>query len=506
MKYCHYHPLIAATYYCENCHYHHCDDCIDEGDQGDSTHCFKCQQQCESLGATYTAEPFWRRFQESFRYPLATETVIFIIGVALLNSIVFYLPFTLIWILMLSGIFMKYCFTCLENTAKGIFNPPHITTAYEGGILLAIKLIAIVLIMVFSVVGVQLWLGTAAASLYGMFILCCLPAVIINFSLSERVTDAINPLKNIALISAIGLPYGLLLAIIMVMLGSVSFINEMLGHSGSFLSTILQSSISNYYTVVLFHLMGYMLFQYQGQLGFIARSDNEKKVGRPASERLLANIDIHVKQGNYDKVLQLFQKGIKQQADNKKLHDRCFDFLLAIKNQSLLHDFIGLYLKLLIRTQARDQITLVYKRILTVFPHFIPQEADDRFLIAQECYQSGDSLSALKLINGFQKHFPDHPKLIQALELQVSTLRNLPNLQAQADKLATLVMRLKKRSAEKQKKPVKKHRTESPPSLSLEERIEANAEQYKPSTTKRDQEQSNNSPRDIDYDGGIDFK
>jgi len=515
MKYCQYHPLTPATYDCEHCETSQCDHCVNEGEHHTSHTCFLCQNEVDSLGAMYNAEPFWRRFQESFRYPLKTETLIFIVAMAFLNIVIVFLPFTIIWFLILFGIFMKYCFSCLEKTAKGSLIPPNITTAYEGGIVLALKLIAILFIIGFSIVGVQLWLGSGMATLYGVVALCCCPAIIINFSLSESVVDAVNPLKIAYLISAIGLPYGLLLAIVLIMSGSVGFINELIGNDESFISLGLQIAVSNYYTIVIFHLMGYMLFQYQGELGFIARQeedDDKNKQGRSAAERTLANIDIQVKEGRYDEALLLFQDALKKHIKNKALHDKCFEFLLATKNFSLIGDFAPLYFSFLSKNQAKDQLTLVYKKILAIYPKYMPATPEDRLLLAQECQASGDSLSALRLLNGIHQQFPHFGRLIPAMELMVEALKNLPNMTDKAEKFDLLVKRFKKKKEKERAKPKAPTKAALAPklgeSLSLEEQIKENAEAENIASNKARIPPKETPPKpnnNVDYDGGIDF-
>lgn len=71
MDYCKYHPLTAATYYCDACDTKTCDTCCD--DEKIKLRCFSCSKQLESLGAVNYARPFWRRLEESFRYPLKTQ-------------------------------------------------------------------------------------------------------------------------------------------------------------------------------------------------------------------------------------------------------------------------------------------------------------------------------------------------------------------------------------------------------------------------------------------------
>jgi tetratricopeptide (TPR) repeat protein len=442
----------------------------------------------EDLGASYNAEPFWRRLQDSFNYPLNTETAILIIGVAFLTTIVSFIPFAIIWHLILFGAFMKYCFCCLEKTSMGSFKAPDITAAYDGGIVIALQLIAMVAIIAGIIISAHIWLGVGIASLLAGVIICCVPAILINFALSESIFDAINPLKVVYLVSAIGLPYGLLLALIMVMLGSVEIINQIIGNEFSILTTSLQSAASNYYTIVIFHLMGYMIFQYQGKLGFIAREDesaNNKK--RSDVERILTKIEIHVKEGDYNKATKLFQVAMKENPNNKDIYNKCFDFLLAIKNKKLIEDYSKFYFKFLKDVDREDQLTIAYKKMRRAHPKFVPITADDRLMLAREFRNSGDSLTTVKLLNGIQNKHPDFKHLADAYRLTAEALTDIPSMADQAKRFTLLADRHEQ--AQKQRT-VKKR---IPKAFDLSDN-----KNNLPAETPKD-----NS--DINYDGGIDF-
>ena len=492
MAHCKYHPLDAATYYCEHCETYHCDHCINEATDKTHDRCFMCDNKVISLGAKYNAEAFWRRLQESFHYPLNKETIIFIIGMAFLTTLVSFLPFAIIWHLMLTGAFMKYCFTCLEKTSRGSFRPPSITAAYDGGIILALKLILMVVIISGILFGIHLWLGVGMATLAGGIIICCIPAILINFAFTESIIEAINPLKVIAIIAAVGLPYGLLLALIMVMLGSVSVISQLIGQELSALTTSLQSVVSNYYTIVTFHIMGYMIFQYQDQFGFIAQQqDKHTTKARSAADKLLAKIEVTVKEGNYDKAVVLFHDAIKNQTDDKRFYNQYFDFLLAMKDKQGIEEYSSFYFKFLNNSQREDLINLSYKKILQAHPKFMPDNPEDRMMLARECQQSGDSRSAVKLLNGLNKSHPTFKKLDIAFALMAEALRNIPNMADKADKFASLSQRLR---AAKQKpgKPKQRGKRIPPKNTETNGVIE---------TIKENAKKENG----IDYDGGIDF-
>lgn len=492
MKYCTYHPLVPTNYYCEHCHTYHCEDCIDESDPKQNKRCLICGNKLTSLGAKYNADVFWRRLQESFNYPLNTGTIVFIVGMAFLNTIVSFLPFAFIWHLLLTGAFMKYCFTCLEKTAKGSFRAPDITAAYDGGIVLALQLIAIVVIITASITGIYLWLGVGMATLIGSVIICCIPAILINFAFTENIFEATNPLKIIVIISAAGLPYGLLLALIIVMLGSVGVITEFIGHDFSILTISLQSAVSNYYTIVIFHIMGYMIFQYQDKFGFIAHQEDSKKAKiKSSTDRLLAKIDITIKEGNYEEAIGFFHDAIKQEPNNKIVCNKYFDFLLALKDKKNIDKYSSFYFSFLNKTEREDLINLSYKKILQVYPKFTPDNPEDRLMLAKECKKSGDPRSALKLLNGINKTHPKFSRLDIVYALMAEVLNDMPNMAEQAKRFSTLSQHII--NAKRGEPSVKKRRKRIPP-----KNIDTNSviDEIKENAKKAN---------DINYDRGIDF-
>ena len=502
MEYCKYHPLTPASFRCEHCRTHQCDQCVNEEVNTESSRCFICDNEVTNLGAKYTANVFWRRLQESFQYPLNKSTILFIIGMAFLTTIAIFLPFTIVWQLILAGIFMKYCFTCLEKSSRGSFTAPNVSSAYDGGIILALKLIAMVVIVTIIVIGIQIWLGLGAATLAGIIIVCCIPAILINFAFTESILESINPAKVASIIAAVGLPYGLLLGLIIIMTGSVGIISEIIGYDSAVLSRTLQSIVSNYYTIVTFHIMGYMIFQYQDEFGFIAeKEESQTAPARSTSDKQLAKIEIMVKEGHYKKAINLFHEALKQEPNDKRIYNQYFTFLLAIKDHRHIENYASFYFKFLKDTHREDLINLSYKKILQAHPKFVPDNAEDRLMLAKECQQSGDSRSAVTLLRGVKQSHPNFKKIHMVYALMADALRNIPNMDKEADQYLALSQRLvaRKQAPTMAKKLGKRIPPKKDEAKALKPPKKESTNQQ--STTNDNTDQSGT----IDYDGGIDF-
>lgn len=435
MHYCKYHPLTSATYHCNTCKVHCCDTCVDEGEKPhNENRCFVCRKEMDFLGAVNSVDPFWRRLQESFRYPLKTGSLILIGAVSFFTTALSFMPLGFLWYLILEGVLLKYCFRCLENTSDGEMTAPSITTAYEGGLSLILQLILMIVILAGSVFAVNEWLGTTAAGVVGFFYVVGLPAMLINFALSGSLIEALNPLKALQLMTSVGLPYGLLLAFLMIMMGSVGVFSEILTTKYTFLSTVAQSIISNYYMVVMFHLMGYMIFQYQGKLGYVASEVKEDiDVRREPHKRLAANIDVMLKEGDFHQALKLYETAITQFPNEKEFIIKYFDFLVAVKGKVYLERFGDYYLDYLVGCNRQDKLNLAYKQILSICPAYIPKLVNLRFNLALACWKIGDAKSVVRLINGMHREFPQFENLAAAYNLLAEALSTLPNMNEQAE-------------------------------------------------------------------------
>ena len=455
MAHCKYHPLDAATYHCEQCDIHLCNHCIHEETRLRSAPtCHLCESKLDHLGDGASADPFWRRLEQAFRYPLSGNALSIIIPISIISSLISYIPsiFAFIAVLALFGAMLKYAFICLENTATGNMVAPDIHEAYQGGLGLVFQLFLMVLSLLGTFAVLAIYVNVALASFVGIVFVISFPAMLIRFSETQNIFESTNPLRAIQLISAIGLPYGVLIAFIMIMISSVGIINELIGNF-SIVSVMLQSIVSNYYLVVSFHIMGYMLFQYQDRLGYTAKADyGEENTTRSNKDITNSKIQVFLKEGDYDKVVQLFSQAFKDFPKEYSFVDDYFEFIYQTKNKRHIDGIANLYLKAVIERKQFDKLNLAYKRTKEINPNFLPDSPEIRYEVAVACKAKGDSASVVKLINGLHKQYPNFVKLGEAYRLMANALYDLPNMEKQATQCKALADKF---SAEIQKKKAK---------------------------------------------------
>lgn len=455
MSYCKYHPLTPATFRCEDCEIQTCDRCGNEGRHGEDLRCFLCDAEMTCLGAANQAEPFWRRFDRAFRYPLAASPLTLILVLSLLTSVLSFIPFAFLLYLAATGALIKYSFSCLQNTAQGRMTAPDITEAYGDGLALILRLLAIIIAITAAIVAINKFLGAGIAGLAGAVAIAALPAIIIIFAMTDSILEAINPARVFHLIGAIGLPYGLLLAIIMIMAGSVEFIGHLIGSDFSVITLTLNAIVSNYYTIVVFHIMGYMLFQFQAELGYTARAEgDEGPTPRDDREWVLAKTGVLIKEGEYAAAAQVFDAALKSMPNSEAVNTQYFEFLLAThdrrdaKSNQRLAAFASPYLQFLAdNSPLKHKLGVSYQRVIRALPDYRPETARLRLLLAEACHKGGNPRSALRLLNGLHNDFPDFEDLVPAYQLMAEILDNQPGMAAQAEKCRLLIRKLAQRAA-----------------------------------------------------------
>ena len=447
MDTCKYHPLVPTSFHCEVCQQSTCATCVDDVSDHGEPHCVVCGGYLESAANSDNVAPFWRRIEEAFKYPINSEALMMIIGVSIGMAVVSSLPFggltLLIITLALYGAMLNYSFMAMTTSSEGDFEPPSAIDALLGGLGLSFKMIFMIILMVVLIFFTAVQIGQLAANFLAILFVVGLPAILITFAHSGSILQALNPLMFVTLMFRVGFPYLVLLGFIMVMTSSVGLISSIIGNDFAAISAVFQSIVTNYYTVVMFHLMGYMLYQYQDRLGFsstndISGYDNQ----RTAQDNLFARVNVLLKEGEYARCLDILKEGSTNYPDEKRFSEKYFDLLVLLKQGKTLAQFAEVYFMKLATSQQLDRLFSQYRRLRLVLPKFKPKSSELRYRLAQSCEQQGEYKTVFFMINGLHVDDLTYANIVPAYQLLVSALTEL-NQDAAAKKCAQLVEKLK---------------------------------------------------------------
>lgn len=428
---CHYHPGDPAKWHCGECQLHFCARCMpDANPKQHHGLCPQCNKVMRYLGAAAAVVPFWQRLGAFFRYPFHTDPLLVIAICTLVPALV---PRNflgmLVWLLLALAL-MKYTYAVINRTAEGHLKPPPVAEAFSGSGFN----IVILQILVFAVMG---GLVTAAGMLGGplllmltlAFVVLALPASIMVLAMERSVGAAVNPLNLATLIARIGSPYFLLYGyLILLVLASGAAQDFALTHFSEWVSRPLAGFLNSTFTLMLFHMLGYMLFQYQEELGFAADYQNPVATVDPRhrdrSQRFDADLDMNLKDGHYDRAQTMLLERLKREPDNAFRIGQLHRLLTARNDIRSMNTYHPRIMAWLATRNDGNALADLLVQLQQAEPQFRVQDAELSVAVAGALYRSDHHRLALKLLQDFHTRFVDSQALVPAYLLAAQALAN----------------------------------------------------------------------------------
>src|SRR5690554_5294270 len=281
---CHYHPLAPAKWVCSDCQIHYCSGCMPDADpRRQHGLCPHCGRAMRYLGAATEAEPFWQRISAFFRYPFHRDPLMV---VAFCTLVPIFLGDGLSgWLvyILLALVLFKYAYAVIRHTAEGHMKPPPVSTAWSGqGFAIGIQQMVMFIAMGLLVAFAMAMLGPLPGLVLGALVVLALPAAIMILAMERSVFAALNPLNLATLITAIGWPYFLLYGFLILMtMASGAAQDFAVTHLEPVLAQPLAGFPNSTYMLILFHMLGYLLFQFQQELGFASDYQDDEAQPEP---------------------------------------------------------------------------------------------------------------------------------------------------------------------------------------------------------------------------------
>jgi tetratricopeptide (TPR) repeat protein len=369
------------------------------------------------VGAANIIDPFWNRLPKFFVYPLHLQPLLLMISMSIVGLLVLPLPVIgRVVRLILWGILFKYSFSALKATAQGDLVPPKINTHTiskdfhqvfkQLGIYFAIYFIFAKLTTIFGI-----YPGLSFLVLALLFV----PAMIILLVTTDSLLQALNPMLFIRLAMRIGWGY-LLMYFFLFLLGLAPAV------VGSYLFSTLPLSVSlflvgvakSYYTIISYHLMGYVILQYHESIGYEVDYENfhdpELEKGRMQEEspefELLRQVNVLVKEGRLDEAIAMIEQrtGISGFQD-LTVSERYLNLLKIRKRSAEMLQHLPVHLDLLAKNDARQRCCELYLQWASLKPESSP--APDTLLkIGAWLIETGDTKASIEAFNRLIKTYP----------------------------------------------------------------------------------------------------
>lgn len=416
---CKYHSAAPAVWRCEHCPVQWCQRCYPALPQvGVRRHCPLCRQPMRYLGAANSAEPFWQRMPDFFLYPLQLQPLL-LLGLVTLAA--FILPASLLGVglaILFLALVLRYNCLVLERRSLGDRQAPAVMEVVGGQDHIFLKLVGVYLGYGLLASTLGRWGVTGAITGWLLFYIVSLASVML-LATSRSLRTALNPVELASLIGKLGWTYVAMFLVISLISAGPGYIVGLLAGQGEQLSQLrvlwVQAGLAasfTYFNIVTFALMGYVLYQRQGELGYFALEEAEEAPDERELE--LAQADIFLREGRYEDAARFLAAAMEEYPDDLDIRERYQRLLVARgEREKWLQHTPRLLVQLLNARQDR-RAAEVYLELLGVESGYRPPQLQVRLLLAKELFRMGRHKPAAFLLHNAHKEWPGNPELADA--------------------------------------------------------------------------------------------
>ncbi len=440
---CKYHPLVPARWECPNCHINLCNDCVDKDAVRNTATCPLCKGYVQQLSAANFITPFWKRIPKFFMFPLQPGPLIFMGVAAVLVSLLplFGFPGKLVSVVLLLA-YLSYALHVLDRTANGELDPVQVNANMFGkGFGLPLKQIAVLVILFVLIYSVGRSLGAFAAYITYIVVMLSLPAIIMLLVMENSLVSAVNPILIADTIRSIGPPY-LVLYLFLLMLGSAhEIIGEFVASGGGLWFLPIQMFAYFYFTLVMYNMMGYVVFQYHEPLDFAVRMDVHESHGATGGRRaetsmgLPTDVEVLVKEGRVDEAVEALGRKVMQEPSDLDLGGRYHDLLKRTGKSELMAVHAREHLNLLLSAGKAARAAQVFVDCFAVDPEIRPNDPDRYYELASVLASRGAAREVVALSRNFHTTFAGHRDIPRLYLLVAQVLTERLNAEQQAAKI-----------------------------------------------------------------------
>lgn len=368
------------------------------------------------MAAVGCIAPYWQRMPRFFLYPLTRGPLLLLLGLSfgvLLGSSVGRVT-GLIALLLLGVVFVRFAFAVLQQTALGRLHYSEQQLFgrrdQEGLLFMVLGLVAAVIV------------STAMSGLAGRFVYfvvatgwsLALPAAVMILAMSGSLHRALDPSSLLFVVRRIGMPYFGLCGLLFIIPGGIREVLPLLhGLRHVQLMAAVACFVTLYFGLVLFHLMGYVLYQYHEELdmevevGFDAARDSAgqlRAVDDPAAEA----IGRMVAAGRLDEALRLADEARLQSPERFAFQQRYLKLLFMAGQLQQGLQFATPLLSSLLQQGRGDDALDLFLACRTAEPAFATLAVGNVVPLAEAAWKRRLPDLALGLIRPFAASHPQH--------------------------------------------------------------------------------------------------
>lgn len=379
-----------------------------------------------------TIEPFWTRLRAITLYPMSLSALTAIGIYAALRWVATFLP-TLAGLILTAialAALYRYASDVLVSTAKGRMKAPEGWASADDGLgWVQIRLQVLLFLLIVACVTIF-----GPAGLIGVVVIgFAAPGATMSVATDGDLWHALNPATWLAIMGRIGWPYflvAILCGVITLSQGNAQalllpFLPESVARFAEFM-------IAHYATIVTFHLMGYLIYQYHEELGWEIDTEVKLKRADDIDQDVLDAAEAFAAEGKLDAAEAHLREHLNAKGGTPAVHER-YRKLLALRgdNAVLLKHGREWLNALLAQNNDRKALDLA-RECLAIDKSFQPTAAEFTNRLAQRAADLGMTQLALDLLSGFHRAFPKHPDTPKNYLLAAKLMAEKMNAEAKA--------------------------------------------------------------------------
>jgi tetratricopeptide (TPR) repeat protein len=248
-----------------------------------------------------------------------------------------------------------------------------------------------------------------------MYTVLAIPASIMILSVTRSFWSAINPSATVGMIRVIGLPYLGLCAFLFLLSASEGMLQSALvPRLPGWLLIPALTFVAMYFTLIMFNMMGYVVYQYHHMLGVPVSRFAGDGAQAPAGERAAGSGDAIgrlVGAGQIDEALELAYEAQRVAPDDPFAHGRYHKLLALAGRDERLLSHARTYLSVLLQKGQGDEALTLFRAMQERDAAFAPERPEHLLGLAEAARRRREFPQALALVKGFDKRFPRHPEI-----------------------------------------------------------------------------------------------
>lgn len=373
--------------------------------------------------------PFWERLPQFFLFPLQgmNPLVLAMFSFASLLAFVMPLPRPLDFLvvellILLAGV--RRGFMAMDAISRGYLTPAdqELMQPDPDRVNLPWKLLAIMVAWSFAVSVVALVSQTLAWLLW-LFTLLTLPAMVMALSMTNRFDKAVNPGLWIEIMRGVGKPYLALLLFQFLLSGGTAAALPLLA---PFLRGWLALPILNftflYFLLIMFAMMGYVLYQYHWVLGVDVDERNLRQIAATPQQSADDEIARCLAEGNLQAALDISYDQQRNEPDNVAVQERYNKLLIMAEKTDRAIEHGRRLLSLLLQKNLHAQAVAAFKRLQQLDAEFRPAYPAEILRLAMAAKAVREFELALQVVRAFDKRHPGHADIPEIYFLSAQIL------------------------------------------------------------------------------------